>query len=69
MAIATSSLLVGRCYATASNEVRKIVEFDGGRVVYVVGHRNVFPVWDKQRWHSMTRETFNCAGTHTTNMS
>jgi hypothetical protein len=54
----SSSLFVGRCYATAANEVRKIVEFDGSYVVYVVGRGGGFPSWDKRRWCSLMREAF-----------
>ena len=58
MPLSSSSLRVGHCYATAGSEVRKIVEFDGGLVSYVLRGKLAFPTWDKQRWCSITRQAF-----------
>jgi hypothetical protein len=56
--LSSSSLRVGHCYAAKEGEVRKIVAFDGGLVLYVVEYRGAFPVWDKRRWCSTTRPVF-----------
>ena len=56
--LSSSSLRVGHRYATADGEVREIVSFDGGLVIYVVGRGGVFPVWDKGRWHLAIRPVF-----------
>ena len=56
--LSSSSLRVGHRYATADGEVREIVSFDGGLVIYVVGRGGAFPVWDKMRWHLAIRPVF-----------
>jgi len=56
--VSSSSLRVGHRYATAEGEVREIVSFDGGLIVYVIGRGGVFPVWDKRRWHLAIRPVF-----------
>ena len=43
MPLPSSSLHQGRCYATAGKEVRRIVEFDGGYVIYVSDQAEYFP--------------------------
>ena len=53
-----SSLRVGACYVTNENELRKIVQFEGGLVCYVVRGKMAYPSWDKERWHSITRQAF-----------
>jgi hypothetical protein len=58
MAVTSGSLRVGHCYATALDEVRKIVEFDGSVVSYVVRGKLAFPTWDKKSWRSATCEAF-----------
>ena len=58
MSLTSSSLHPGRCYATAGKEVRRIVEFDGGYVIYVIGQSGIFPTWNRRRWHSMTQVEF-----------
>jgi len=58
MSMLTSSLRVGACYVTNENELRKIVQFDGGLVCYVVRGKMAYPSWDKQRWHSINSNTF-----------
>jgi hypothetical protein len=49
--LSSGALRVGHRYATQEGEVREIVSFDGGLVVYVVGRGAIFPVWDKRQWH------------------
>jgi hypothetical protein len=56
--ISSSVLRTGRRYIAANGEVREIVGFDGGYITYVIGHRGLFPVWDKRRWQSTTRLQF-----------
>jgi len=56
--LSSSVLRTGRRYVAANGELREIVDFDGGYVTYVAGHRGVFPVWDKRRWQSTTRLQF-----------
>jgi hypothetical protein len=58
MSITSSSLHVGACYVTTGNELRKIVQFEGGLVCYVVRGKMAYPSWDKQRWHSITSQAF-----------
>ena len=58
MSITSSSLHLGACYITTENELRKIVEFDGKSLCYVVRGRMAYPSCDKQRWHSMTLQAF-----------
>lgn len=53
-----SSLRVGACYVTNENELRKIVQFEGGLVCYVVRGKMTYPSWDKERWHSITSQAF-----------
>ena len=50
MAVRSEALIVGRCYLAANGEVRKIVSFDGGRVVYVVERGGMYPIWNKRDW-------------------
>ena len=57
-ATTSRDLKIGHCYATKYNQVRKIVGFDGGIVMYVVGHKGTFPIWDKRRWCSLLRPVF-----------
>ena len=58
MSTLTSSLRVGACYVTNENELRKIVQFDGGLVCYVVRGKLAYPSWDKQRWLLITTQAF-----------
>jgi hypothetical protein len=58
MAIRTGSIAVGKCYATATNEVRRIVKIDGMKVTYVTRGKMAFPSWDKQSWMYASREMF-----------
>jgi hypothetical protein len=58
MPIPASSLPVGHCYATALDEVRKIVELDRNLLSYVVRGKLAFPAWDKKLWRSASREVF-----------
>jgi hypothetical protein len=56
--ISPSVLRTGHRYIAANGEVREIVGFEGGYITYVVGHRGLFPAWDKRRWQSKTRLQF-----------
>jgi len=56
--VLASSLRVGACYVTNENELRKIVQFEGGLVCYVVRGKMAYPSWDKERWHSITSQAF-----------
>ena len=58
MSITSISLHLGACYITTENDLRKIVEFDGNSLCYVVRGRMAYPSWDKQRWLSMTLQAF-----------
>ena len=58
MAVTSSSLRVGHCYATPLDDVRQIVGFDDNLVSYVVRGKLAFPAWDKQKWISAPREVF-----------
>ena len=61
MSITSRTLHLGACYITTENELRRIVEFDGNSLCYVVRGRMAYPSWDKQRWHSMTLQAFAAA--------
>jgi hypothetical protein len=61
MSISSRSLHLGACYITTEKELRKIVEFDGNSLCYVVRGRMAYPSWDKQHWHSMTLQAFAAA--------
>lgn len=50
--------MVGRCYRTADGEVRKIVAFDGGRVIYVIERNGVCPVWNRAMWVMKWKQEF-----------
>jgi hypothetical protein len=58
MSVSPNALVVHACYLTATGEVRRIVEFEGNYLRYVVGHRGVFPTWDKARWERMAKVAF-----------
>jgi hypothetical protein len=58
VSLSSRDLKIDRCYATRSGELRKIVGFDGSYVLFVVGHKGTFAVWDKRRWCSMLRPHF-----------
>jgi hypothetical protein len=58
MPISIEALAVGRCYRTAEAEVRKIVGFDGGKVVYVIELKGLAPVWKKTAWKIKPRGEF-----------
>ena len=58
MPIPIEKLFVGRCYRTADAEVRKIVAFDGGKVIYVIELKGLAPVWDRNKWRTKLRGEF-----------
>jgi len=58
MPIPLETLAVGKCYRTAEAEIRKIVAFDGGRVIYVVELKGLAPVWNKKMWKTKLRGEF-----------
>jgi hypothetical protein len=58
MAVSPASLRLGCCYVTAGADVRKILEFDGSLITYIVRRNGVFPAWNKSWWLSMPREAF-----------
>ena len=52
------SILVGRCYLTHSNSVRRVLEVDSKTVTYVVRGKMAFTSWDKGSWQSTSKEKF-----------
>jgi hypothetical protein len=58
MRVESVSISVGKCYSTAKLEVRKVIEIDGQNVAYVLRGKMAFPSWDRQAWHSASRQTF-----------
>ena len=58
MPMPIEALAVGRCYRTRDAEVRKIVAFDGGKVIYVVELKGLAPVWNKAAWKTKLRGEF-----------
>ncbi len=58
MAVEPGSIVVGRCYATPSSEVRRVLEIEGQTVRYVVRGKLAFPSWDKNVWQSTSKESF-----------
>ena len=58
MAIRSGSIAVGKCYATTTNDVRRILKIDGMRVTYVTRGKMAFPSWDRQSWMHASKEMF-----------
>jgi hypothetical protein len=58
MPMPLEELVVGRCYRTPAAEVRKIVAFDGGRVIYVIELNGLAPVWNRGAWKTKPRGEF-----------
>jgi hypothetical protein len=56
MRVESVSISVGKCYSTAKLEVRKVIEIDGQNVAYVLRGKMAFPSWDRQAWHSASRQ-------------
>ena len=54
----TGSILVGRCYATLTNDVRRVLAVDGQSVTYVVRGKMAFPSWDPNAWQSTNKQNF-----------
>jgi hypothetical protein len=58
MALPVDQLAVGHRYKTSQGEVRQIVAFDGGHVIYVVEYNGRFPVWNRATWLKTLRGVF-----------
>jgi hypothetical protein len=58
MVMTSRQLRAGRCYLTAQQDVRKIVEFEGSFVRFVVRRNGVFQEWNKRWWAATTRADF-----------
>ena len=58
MPIESGSILVGRCFVTPDNHVRKVLELDRESVTYVVRGKLAFPSWDTEAWKVTNRDTF-----------
>jgi hypothetical protein len=54
----SASLKLNACYRTLSGEEVKIVAFDGSCVIYVVGHRGIYPTWNRNMWRSTPKPDF-----------
>jgi hypothetical protein len=67
MAVDPNTLTVGKCYVTASGQVRRILEIDGSDVVYEArGKKNVPAPWgskttvDTQRFADAVEREVPC---------
>ena len=58
MPIESGSILVGRCYVTPTNDVRRVLEVSSAMVTYVVRGKMAFTSWDKGSWQSTNKEKF-----------
>lgn len=58
MPVDAKSISVGRCYVTHAREVRKVLEIEGQKLVYVARGKMAFPTWDREARRSTTKETF-----------
>ena len=58
MPVQPSALDMGRCYVTHAGEVRKVLQIEGQKLVYVARGKMAFPVWDKEARRTTTREAF-----------
>ena len=60
MPINAGSIRLGHCYATATDQVRKVVEIDRTAVTYVEREcgKLTFPTWDRRRRKTTTRKDF-----------
>jgi len=58
MTITSASLKLESCYRTRDGDAVKVVAFDGSRVIYVVAHGGIFPVWNRAMWRSMPKVEF-----------
>ncbi len=58
MPVETSLIRVGRCYLTPDQEVLKVLEIDGQKVIYVARGKLAFPAWDAEMRRSTTKDTF-----------
>jgi len=60
MPINAGSIRLGHCYATATNQIRKVLEVDGMAITYVVrvDGKLTFPTWDRRRRQTTKREDF-----------
>jgi hypothetical protein len=58
MPIPLNSIRLGWCYATALDDVRKVIDISGRSVTYVVRGKLAFPTWDKNQWRTTTKEAF-----------
>lgn len=58
MPVSSSSIEVGRCFATSDNGVRKVLGIDGDSVTYVVRGRMAFPYWDTNAWRRASKVVF-----------
>ncbi len=58
MAIDSCSILVGRCFVTPDDDVRKVLELDRDSVTYVVRGKLAFPSWDTTAWKFTSKDVF-----------
>jgi hypothetical protein len=58
MVMTSGQLRAGRYYLTAQEDVRKIVEFEGSFVRFVVRRNGIFQEWNKRCWATTTRADF-----------
>ncbi|GEM_PF-2401304 len=58
MPIESGSILVGRCYVTPTNDVRRVLEVSSAMVTYVVRGKMAFPSWDPKAWQSTNKQNF-----------
>ncbi|MEI9901869.1 MAG: hypothetical protein WDN31_19140 [Hyphomicrobium sp.] len=58
MPVSYGSIVVGKCFATPNNDVRKVLGLDGESVTYVVRGKMAFPSWDPAARQTRNRDAF-----------
>ena len=58
MPVSYGSIAIGKCFATATDEVRQVVGLDRGSVSYVLRGKLAFPSWDPSAWQITSQDAF-----------
>jgi hypothetical protein len=58
MPVSYGAIVVGKCFATPKNDVRKVLVIDRDSVTYVVRGKMAFPSWDPAAWQITSRDAF-----------
>jgi hypothetical protein len=58
MPVSYGSIAIGKCFATATDDVRQVVGLDRGSVSYVLRGKLAFPAWDPSAWQITSQDAF-----------